>query len=128
MSCNSCGLYGFGRSNRKAKMAMNIHHGKKIPLSDAWKIVKRSNKKRKSKGKKSKKARSGHKKRTTRRGRRSFGSCAITDGPGYTGLTSYSQNVSAPYFGDNQPWNNPPEFYLPVTNGVIQSPPMLTKQ
>ncbi len=47
-------------------------------------------------------------------------------GPGFSGQTSYP-NVYAPYFsnGGNIPFVNPSEYYLPQTNGKIQSPQML---
>ncbi len=54
--------------------------------------------------------------------RRSFGS---EMGPGYIGQTSYP-NAYAPYFGSSQPFVNAPNWWYPVTDGVAQSPGMLS--
>lgn len=54
--------------------------------------------------------------------RRSFGS---EMGPGYIGQTSYP-NAYAPYFGSSVPYSNAPNWWYPVTDGVAQSPGMLS--
>ena len=54
--------------------------------------------------------------------RRSFGS---EMGPGYVGQTSYP-NAYAPYFGSSVPYVNAPNWWYPVTDGIAQSPGMLS--
>ena len=54
--------------------------------------------------------------------RRSFGS---EMGPGYIGQTSYP-NAYAPYFGSSVPYVNAPNWWYPVTDGIAQSPGMLS--
>jgi hypothetical protein len=55
--------------------------------------------------------------------RRRFGSSEY--GPGYMGQTSFENAVAAPYFGSQENFINPPEFFLPVADNQYQSPQML---
>ncbi len=114
MTCNSCNLAnGFGRKrSRKGKKRqsrkisrhfMNAKDSIKMKMRRKQKSAKRSLKSLKKSMKRSLK--------------RSFG-------PGFSGQTSYP-NVYAPYFQSQSPFVNPSEYYLPQTNGKIQSPGML---
>lgn len=122
--------------NPDAKKAMKLMYSEKISLAEAWKRVKggskrkskkssrrRSSRRRLSRTKNSLKLNRKKMHRKSKRRSRKFGS---ESGPGYAGQTSYS-NASAPYFNTSSPYVNPSEWYLPVTNGKVQSPQMLMK-
>lgn len=121
--------------NPDAKKAMKLMYSDKISLAEAWRKVKGSrsmkrSKRRLSKAKNSlklnrkKMCKKSKKCRRSKKRSRKFGS----SGPGYEGQTSYP-NVSAPYFGKSggESYINPSEWFLPVTNGQVQSPQMLYK-
>jgi len=138
-----CGVRSFGKGTSQSAKAMRIMNREKVSLKEAWDILKgkkshrsgrKSRRTRRRSGRKSRRTRrrSGRKSRRTRRRsgrksrRRGFGS----EGPGYLGQTAYP-TVYAPYYNSagnlGEPFQNPPEFYLPQANGVIQSPQMLYK-
>ena len=54
---------------------------------------------------------------------RRFGSAEY--GPGFLGQTSFENAVAAPYFGSQENFVNPSEWFLPVADNQYQSPQML---
>ena len=142
--CNSCGPRGFGRRvNPQAAKAMRLwRSGQAKDLAAGWAMVRSGKGSRRSRSRRGRKHRGSRRRRSRSRRRRSrsrkrrsrsrkgrkrrsrrFG---IVAGPGFNAQTSYS-NAYAPYFGASEPFVNPSEWFLPVTNGQIQSPQMLYK-
>lgn len=87
---SSCGCLSFGKKRKSYKKS---HRTKRTKARKSMKKIK------------------GILKRRFR-----FGSEA---GPGYSGQTSFP-NVSAPYFGYNEPFINPSEWWLPKADGMYQ--------
>ena len=122
MTCGSCGIFRFG--SRQGKEAMRLKHKEGISLKSAWAIVKRGRKSRGRKHKRRGSKRRGSKRRSKRKSRRRSRRFGIVAGPGFQAQVSYP-NAYAPFFGNSENFVNPSEFYLPQTNGNIQSPQML---
>ncbi len=114
MTCNSCTLAnGFGRKMKRK----HSRKGKKRHSRRKSRLIANTMDSIKMKRRKMKRSMKRSAKRTLKKAFGSFG-------PGFSGQTSYP-NVYAPYFGSSVPYTNPSEYYLPQTNGKIQSPGML---